>query len=62
MTRTTPPFANLAIVARICDQHMALGFRHLLVCQLPGFPLAATSAAPEIQMLLTSPTHWGRNP
>jgi hypothetical protein len=62
MTRTTPLFANLAIVARICYRHMGLRVRNLLVCRLPGFLLAAINASPEIQRLLTSPTQWGQNP
>jgi hypothetical protein len=62
MAITTPLFANLAIVARICDRHMGLRVRNLLVCQFPGLVLAAINAAPEIQRLLTSPTHWGQNP
>ena len=62
MTVSVPLFAILAIVVYVCYRYMGLKFWHLLVCLLLGFLLAATGAAPEIQSLLTSLTHWGRKP
>jgi hypothetical protein len=62
VTVTIPLFAVLAVVAYLCYRYMGLRVWHLLVCLLLGFLLAATSAAPEIQNLLTSLTHWGHKP
>jgi hypothetical protein len=49
----------MGIVAFICYRLMGLRFWHLIVCLLLGFLLAATSAAPEIQNLLTTLIHGG---
>ena len=62
MTVSVPLFAIVAVVAYVCYRYMGLKFWHLLVCLVLGFLLAATSAAPEIQSLLTSLTHWGHKP
>jgi hypothetical protein len=62
MTVSVPLFAILAVVAYVCYRYMGLKFWHLLLCLLLGFLLAATSAAPEIQNLLSSLTHWGHKP
>jgi hypothetical protein len=58
MTVTIPLVAIIAVVAFICYRYMGLRFWHLLVCLLLGFLLAATTAAPELQSLLSSLTHW----
>jgi hypothetical protein len=59
MTITIPLVLVMGIVAFICYRHMGLRFWHLIVCLLLGFLLAATSAAPEIQNLLTTLIHGG---
>jgi hypothetical protein len=59
MTVTIPLVLVMGIVAFICYRHMGLRFWHLIVCLLLGFLLAATSAAPEIQNLLTTLIHGG---
>jgi len=59
MTITIPLVLLMGIVAFICHRHMGLRLWHLLVCLLLGFLLAATSAAPEIQNLLTTLIHGG---
>ena len=60
MTVTIPLVVIIAIIAYLCYRYMGLRLWHLLVCLLLGFLLAATSAAPEIQSLLSSLIHWGR--
>ena len=59
MTVTIPLVAIIAIVAFACYRFLGLRLWHLLVCLILGFLLAATSAAPEIQNLLSSLIHWG---
>jgi hypothetical protein len=59
MTITIPLVLVMGIVAFICYRLMGLRFWHLIVCLLLGFLLAATSAAPEIQNLLTTLIHGG---
>jgi hypothetical protein len=59
LTVTIPLVAIIAIVAFICYRFLGLRLWHLLVCLILGFLLAATSAAPEIQKILTSLIHWG---
>lgn len=59
MTVTIPLVAIIGIAVYVCYRYMGLRFWHLLVCLLLGFLLAATSAAPEIQMLLNAILHGG---
>jgi hypothetical protein len=59
MTVTIPLVFVIGIVAYLCYRYMGLRFWHLLVCLLLGFLIAATSAAPEIQSLLTTILHGG---
>jgi hypothetical protein len=59
MTVTIPLVAVAGIAVYLCYRYMGLRIWHVIVCLLLGFLLAATSAAPEIQNLLNSLTHWG---
>jgi len=59
MTVTIPLVLVMGIVAYACYRYMGLRLWHLIVCLLVGFLLAATSAAPEIQILLNAILHGG---
>jgi hypothetical protein len=62
MTVTIPLVLVIGILAYTCCRYMGLKLWHLIVAMLLGFLLAATSAAPAIQKLLASLTHWGNQP
>lgn len=59
MTVTIPLVAVIAIVAYLCYRYMGLRLWHLLMCLVLGFLLAATTAAPQIRILLNALIHWG---
>lgn len=53
LTITIPLVAVVAALAWAAWRYMGLRIWHLIVCLLLGFLLAATSAAPEINSLVT---------
>jgi hypothetical protein len=57
LTVTIPLVALVAVVALIAWRFMGLRMWQLIVCLLLGFLLAATSAAPEINQVVTGIVH-----
>jgi hypothetical protein len=57
LTVTIPLVAVVAVLAWAAWRYMGLRVWHLVVCLLLGFLLAATSAAPEIDNLVTAIIH-----
>jgi glucan phosphoethanolaminetransferase (alkaline phosphatase superfamily) len=58
MIVSIPLIAILAIVAWIAYRHMGLRLWHALVCIILGFLLAATGAAPDMNQVIATITHW----
>jgi hypothetical protein len=58
MTVSLPLIALVALVAYIAHRHMGLRAWHAIVCALLGFLLAATSAAPQIRILIAGIVQW----
>ncbi|RAY16731.1 hypothetical protein DPM19_00735 [Actinomadura craniellae] len=58
MTVSVPLVVILAAVAFVAWRYMGLRLWHAAVCLLFGFFLAATSAAPEIDRLVTGLVGW----
>jgi hypothetical protein len=57
VTVTIPLVVLVAALALVAWRYMGLRMWHLIVCLLLGFLLAATSAAPEINNLVTGILH-----
>jgi NhaP-type Na+/H+ or K+/H+ antiporter len=57
LTVTIPLVVLVAVVALIAWRFMGLRMWQLIVCLLFGFLLAATSAAPEINQVVTGIVH-----
>lgn len=57
MTVTIPLVALVAVLALVAWRYMGLRMWQLILCLLLGFLLAATSAAPEINNLVTGIVH-----
>jgi F0F1-type ATP synthase assembly protein I len=57
LTVTIPLVVLVAVVAFIAWRFMGLRMWQLIVCLLLGFLLAATSAAPEINQVVTGVVH-----
>ena len=53
-----PLIALVALVAYIAYRHLGLRVWHAAVCALLGFLLAATSAAPQIRIVIAGILQW----
>jgi hypothetical protein len=62
VTVTIPLVALAAILVYVAYRYMGLRLWHALLALVLGFLLAATSAAPTIQSLLTNLTQWLNKP
>lgn len=62
MTVTIPLVVIAALVVWIAYRHSGMRAWHAVACVILGFLLAATSAAPEIQNLLSSIALWLQKP
>ena len=58
MTISIPLIALIALVVYIAYRHLGLRAWHAIVCMILGFLLAATSAAPQINNILTEIVRW----
>jgi hypothetical protein len=55
---TIPLIALAALVVYIAYRHQGLQVWHAVVCALLGFLLAATSAAPQIRIVIAGILQW----
>jgi hypothetical protein len=62
MTVTIPLFALVAAILYLAWRYMGLRIWQAALAVLLGFLLAATNAAPEINNIITSVTHWLAKP
>jgi hypothetical protein len=62
MTVSIPLFVIVGAVVYIAWRYMGLRLWHLLVCIALGVLLAATSAGPQINNVLTGLVHWLSKP
>lgn len=62
MTVSIPLIAIIALVVWIAYRYMGLRVWHAVASLILGFLLAATSAAPEIQNLLSAVAQWLQRP
>jgi ABC-type phosphate transport system auxiliary subunit len=62
MTVTVPLVALIGVVVYIAYRYMGMRFWHALIAAIFGFLLAATTAAPEIQNILTGLANWLNKP
>jgi dolichyl-phosphate-mannose--protein O-mannosyl transferase len=62
MTVTIPLVAVAAAIVYFAHRYMGMRMWHALVSVILGFLLAATTAAPEIQKLLTALVQWLQKP
>ena len=53
-----PLIALVALVAYIAYRHLGLRVWHAVACALLGFLLAATSAAPQIRIVIAGILQW----
>lgn len=58
MTVTIPVVAIVGLVVFIAYRYMGLRIWHALACLVCGFLLAATSAAPQINHVLSAIVAW----
>lgn len=62
MTISIPLVVLAGVIAFIAWRYMGLRVWQAVVCLIFGFLLAATSAAPEIQNLITGVVRWLTKP
>ena len=58
MNVSSPLIVLVALVAYIAYRHQGLQVWHAIVCALLGFLLAATSAAPQIRIVIAGILQW----
>lgn len=62
MTATIPLVAIAGFAVYLAYRYMGMRVWHAIACTVFGFLLAATTAAPQINHLITAVTHWLQRP
>jgi hypothetical protein len=62
MTATIPLVAIAGFVVYLAYRYMGMRIWHAIICTIFGFLLGATSAAPQINQLLTTIVQWLSRP
>lgn len=62
MTATIPLVAIVGLAVYVAYRYMGMRAWHALLCTLFGFLLAATTAAPQINHLITALVQWLQRP
>lgn len=62
MTATIPLVAIAGAVVYLANRYMGMRVWHAIICAIFGFLLGTTSAAPQVNQLLTAIVQWLSHP